>query len=164
MTDVVIVSAARTAIGPEVVEHVVFGNVTHAEPADAYMGRVVGVKAGVPKETPAYAATVSAARACRRSFPGAGDPNRRGDRRAYGRRRVDEPRSLHRAGGSVGRSHGGDQDGRLGHGSPFHSVLMGVTAENLAERGSISRQRQDEFAAEAHRRAASARAHGRFDR
>jgi acetyl-CoA C-acetyltransferase len=46
---------------------------------------------------------------------------------------------------------------------PFHSVLMGVTAENLAERGSISRERQDEFAVESHRRAASARAAGRFD-
>ena len=41
---------------------------------------------------------------------------------------------------------------------PVHSVLMGVTAENLAERGSISRERQDEFAVESHRRAAAARA------
>jgi acetyl-CoA C-acetyltransferase len=83
MTDVVIVSAARTAIGsygkslvsvspsdlgataaaaaieragiePQVVDHVVFGNVIHTEPADAYMARVVGMKAGVPQETPAY--------------------------------------------------------------------------------------------------------------
>jgi acetyl-CoA C-acetyltransferase len=46
---------------------------------------------------------------------------------------------------------------------PFHSILMGVTAENLAERGSISRERQDEFAVESHRRAAAARAAGRFD-
>ncbi|MBV9593120.1 MAG: acetyl-CoA C-acyltransferase, partial [Actinobacteria bacterium] len=83
MTDVVITSAARTAIGsygrglasvppsdlgaiaaaaaieragiePSDVEHVVFGNVIHTEPADAYMARVVGIKAGVPKEVPAY--------------------------------------------------------------------------------------------------------------
>jgi acetyl-CoA C-acetyltransferase len=46
---------------------------------------------------------------------------------------------------------------------PFHSILMGVTAENLAERGSISRERQDAFAVESHRRAAAARAEGRFD-
>ena len=32
---------------------------------------------------------------------------------------------------------------------------MGVTAENLAERGSISRERQDAFAVESHRRAAA---------
>ncbi len=47
---------------------------------------------------------------------------------------------------------------------PFSSVHMGVTAENLAERGSISRERQDEFAVESHRRAAVARAEGRFER
>jgi acetyl-CoA C-acetyltransferase len=46
---------------------------------------------------------------------------------------------------------------------PFHSVLMGVTAENLAERDGISRERQDEFAVESHRRAAKARADGLFD-
>jgi acetyl-CoA C-acetyltransferase len=46
---------------------------------------------------------------------------------------------------------------------PFHEVLMGVTAENLAERHSISREEQDAFAAESHRRAATARAAGKFD-
>src|SRR5881227_237588 len=83
MTDVVIASAARTAIGsygkslagvppsdlgaiaataaleraniePDRVDHVVFGNVIHTESADMYMARVVGIKAGVPKEVPAY--------------------------------------------------------------------------------------------------------------
>ena len=83
MTDVVIASAARTAIGsygrglasvppselgaiaaraaieragiePDQVDHVVFGNVIHTEPADAYMARVVGIKAGRPEEVPAY--------------------------------------------------------------------------------------------------------------
>ena len=34
---------------------------------------------------------------------------------------------------------------------PFESILMGVTAENLAERGSISRERQDAFAVRSHR-------------
>ncbi|HWE15405.1 MAG TPA: acetyl-CoA C-acyltransferase, partial [Solirubrobacteraceae bacterium] len=46
---------------------------------------------------------------------------------------------------------------------PFESILMGVTAENLAERGSISRERQDEFAVRSHRLASEARAGGRFD-
>jgi acetyl-CoA acetyltransferase len=83
MNDVVIASAARTAIGsygkslaavapselgaiatvaameragiePSDVEHVVFGNVIHTEPGDVYMARVVGIKAGIPKEVPAY--------------------------------------------------------------------------------------------------------------
>jgi acetyl-CoA C-acetyltransferase len=47
---------------------------------------------------------------------------------------------------------------------PFSSVHMGITAENLAERGSISRERQDQFAVESHRRAVAAWTEGRFDR
>src|ERR1700674_2191964 len=83
MTDVVIASAARTAIGsfgrslrdvppaelgataaraaidraglePEQVEQVVFGNVIHTAAEDMYMARVVGIKAGIPKEAPAF--------------------------------------------------------------------------------------------------------------
>jgi acetyl-CoA C-acetyltransferase len=83
VTNVVIASAARTAVGSygkslkgvpptelgataaraalqraglegDQVDHVVFGNVIHTEPADMYMARVVGMKAGIPKETPAF--------------------------------------------------------------------------------------------------------------
>ena len=35
-------------------DHVVFGNVIHTEPGDMYMARVGGIKAGIPKECPAY--------------------------------------------------------------------------------------------------------------
>ena len=44
----------RAGIGADAVEHVVFGNVIHTQPADMYMARVVGMEAGIPKETPAY--------------------------------------------------------------------------------------------------------------
>src|ERR1035441_1466973 len=83
MTDVVIASAARTAIGtfgrslrdvpptelgatvarsaieraglePDQVEQVVFGNVIHTAAEDMYMARVVGIRAGIPKESPAF--------------------------------------------------------------------------------------------------------------
>jgi len=83
MTNVVITSAARTAIGSygkslkavpptelgtiaaraalersgiegDKVEHVVFGNVIHTESRDMYMARVVGIQAGIPQETPAF--------------------------------------------------------------------------------------------------------------
>ena len=46
---------------------------------------------------------------------------------------------------------------------PFHSILMGVTAENLAEQERHLPRRQDTFAIESHRRAGAARAEGRFD-
>jgi acetyl-CoA acetyltransferase family protein len=47
---------------------------------------------------------------------------------------------------------------------PFHEILMGVTAENLAERMGISREDQDAFAVESHRRAAAAQDAGTFAR
>ncbi len=46
---------------------------------------------------------------------------------------------------------------------PFGAGHMGITAENLAEKWGISRQEQDEFAAESHRRAAEAIEAGRFN-
>ena len=82
MSSVVITSAARTAIGsfgrglrdvpptelgataaraaieraglePGQVEQVVFGNVIHTSSEDHYLARVVGINAGIPKESPA---------------------------------------------------------------------------------------------------------------
>jgi acetyl-CoA C-acetyltransferase len=196
VTDVVIASAARTAIGsygkslagvppsdlgataataaieragiePADVDHVVFGNVIHTEPGDMYMARVVGMKAGVPKEVPAY--TVN--RLCGtgvQAIVSACQSIQTGEA------------SIALAGGAESMSRGpywmqsARWGARMGEAElvdpvmggltdPFHSILMGVTAENLAERDSISRERQDAFAIESHRRAAAARAGGRFD-
>ncbi len=196
MTDVVITAAARTAIGsygkslatvapsdlgaiasvaalqragvePDRVDHVVFGNVIHTEPGDMYMGRVVGMKAGVPKEVPAYTvnrlcgtgvqAIVSATQAIQ---TGEAQVALAGGAESMSRGPYWMPSA--RWGARMGEAElidpvmGGLTD-------PFHSILMGVTAENLAERDSISRERQDAFAVESHRRAAAARAEGRFD-
>jgi acetyl-CoA C-acetyltransferase len=196
MTDVVIASAARTAIGsygksladvppsdlgalaasaaleragvqPDHVDHVVFGNVIHTEPADAYMARVVGMKAGVPKEVPAYTvnrlcgtgvqAIVSAAQAiqtgeARVALTGGAESMSRGPYWMPSARwgaRMGEATLVDPVMGALT--------------DPFNDILMGVTAENLAERGSISRERQDEFAVRSHARAAAARAGGLFD-
>jgi len=196
MTDVVIASAARTAIGsygkslagvppsdlgaaaasavlerahvdPSHVDHVVFGNVIHTEPGDMYMARVVGIKAGVPKEVPAYTvnrlcgtgvqAIVSATQAIQ---TGEASVALAGGAESMSRGPYWMPSA--RWGARMGEAElidpvlGGLTD-------PFHSILMGVTAENLAERDSISRERQDAFAVQSHRRAAAARAEGRFD-
>jgi acetyl-CoA C-acetyltransferase len=45
---------------------------------------------------------------------------------------------------------------------PISKMIMGETAEVLAEQYKISRQEQDEFAVESHRRAARAQGEGRF--
>jgi acetyl-CoA C-acetyltransferase len=196
MTDVVIASAARTAIGsygkslasvppsdlgataasaaldragiePERVDHVVFGNVIHTDPGDAYMARVVGMKAGIPKEVPAYTvnrlcgtgvqAIVSA---CQSIQTGEASVAVAGGAESMSRGPYWMPSA--RWGARMGEAELIDPVmGTLT--DPFHSILMGVTAENLAERDSISRERQDAFAVESHRRAAAARAEGRFD-
>ena len=44
----------------------------------------------------------------------------------------------------------------------YPPISLGETAENVAERYQVSRQRQDEFALRSHQRAASARDEGRF--
>jgi acetyl-CoA C-acetyltransferase len=196
MTDVVIASAARTAIGsygrglasvppsdlgaaaataaieragiePGAVDHVVFGNVIHTEPGDAYMARVVGIKAGVPKEVPAYTvnrlcgtgvqAIVSAAQAIQTgeaavALAGGAESMSRGPYWLPAARwgaRMGEAEVIDPVMGALT--------------DPFESILMGVTAENLAERGSISRERQDAFAVRSHQLAAEARSSGRFD-
>jgi acetyl-CoA C-acetyltransferase len=196
VTNVVISSAARTAIGsygkslkgvpptdlgstaataaieragitPDQIDHVVFGNVIHTEPADMYMARVVGMKAGIPKETPAFTvnrlcgtgvqAIVSATQAIQSgdvdvALAGGAESMSRGPYWMPGARWGTKmgPAKL------VDPVMGGLTD-------PFHEILMGVTAENLAERMSISRDEQDAFAVESHRRAAAAREAGRFD-
>jgi acetyl-CoA C-acetyltransferase len=196
VTNVVISSAARTAIGsygkslkavpptdlgataaaaaieragvaPDQIDHVVFGNVIHTEPADMYMARVVGMKAGIPKETPAFTvnrlcgtgvqAIVSAAQAIQ---SGDVDVALAGGAESMSRGPYWMPNA--RWGSKMGPAKmvdpvmGGLTD-------PFHEILMGVTAENLAERMSITRDEQDAFAVESHRRAAAAREAGRFD-
>jgi acetyl-CoA C-acetyltransferase len=196
VTDVVICSAARTAVGsygkslkdvpptelgataaiaaleragvaPEQIDHVVFGNVIHTEPADMYMARVVGMKAGIPKETPAFTvnrlcgtgvqAIVSATQAIQSgdsqvALAGGAESMSRGPywmaNARWGARMGDTA--------MIDPVMGGLTD-------PFHEVLMGVTAENLAERHSISREEQDEFAVTSHKRASAAQEAGRFD-
>ncbi len=196
MTNVVISSAARTAVGsygkslkdipptdlgataaaaaieragiqPAAVDHVVFGNVIHTKPEDMYMARVVGIKAGIPKETPAYTvnrlcgtgvqAIVSAAQAIQTgeaqvALAGGAESMSRGPYWLPDARwgaRMGETKMIDPVMGGLT--------------DPFQSILMGVTAENLAEQKGITREQQDAFAVESHRRALEAREAGRFD-
>ena len=196
MQDVVIASAARTAVGsygkslkdipttelgatavtaamdragiePERVEQVVFGNVIHSAPEDMYMARVVGINAGIPKETPAFTvnrlcgtgvqAIVSAAQTIQ---TGEADIVVAGGAESMSRGPYWMPNV--RWGARMGEAKmvdpvvGGLTD-------PFHRVHMGITAENLAESHDIGREQQDEFALESHRRAHAAQEAGKFD-
>ncbi len=156
----------RAAVDPATVGHVVFGQVIPTEPRDAYVSRVAAVQAGVPVATPAMnvnrlcgsglQAIVSAAQALR-----LGDA----EVALAGGVEVMSRAPFYAPAVRWGRKLG---DATLVDGlngvltDPFGHGLMGVTAENVAERFGIDREMQDALALESHRRAAAAIAAGRF--
>ncbi|KCV31600.1 beta-ketothiolase BktB [Bordetella bronchiseptica] len=195
MNEVVVVAAARTAIGdfggglkdvapcdlgatvirealaragvagPEV-GHVAVGHVINTEPRDMYLSRVAAINAGIGKETPAFnvnrlcgsglQAIVSAAQTIM-----LGDTEIAVGAGAESMSRAPYIAPAQRWGARMGDSAMVDMmTGALS--DPFGRMHMGVTAENVAARYSISRVDQDALAVESHRRAAAAIDAGRF--
>jgi acetyl-CoA C-acetyltransferase len=157
---------ARAKVAPEEVGHVVFGNVIHTEPKDMYLSRVAAINGGIPKEVPAMTlnrlcgsglqAIVTASQII---ALGDADIAVAGGAESMSRANYWLPSA--RWGSKMG-----DQvvmDSLLGALSdPFDANHMGVTAENVAAKYGISREVQDEFSVESHRRAANAIAKGHF--
>ncbi|TWB46064.1 beta-ketothiolase BktB [Nitrospirillum pindoramense] len=156
----------RAGVANEAVGHVVFGQVIPTEPRDAYLARVAGIGAGLPVEVPALTvnrlcgsglqAVVSAAQGI---LLGDCDLAVAGGAESMSRAPYLLPDA--RWGSKMGDARVVDAlNGTLS--DPFDRSLMGVTAENVAERYGISRDEQDALALESHRRAARAQAEGRF--
>jgi acetyl-CoA C-acetyltransferase len=157
---------ARGGMEPASVGHVVMGSVIHGEARDMYLSRVAALDAGLPVGTPCLTvnrlcgsglqAIVSAAQHillgdCTTAVAGGAESM---SRAAYllpsgrwGQRMGDAPvidamsAALH---------------------DPFGHGHMGVTAENIAAKYGFTRQQQDQFAVESHRRAAKATEAGYF--
>jgi acetyl-CoA C-acetyltransferase len=157
---------ARAGIGPEEVGHVVFGNVIQTEPRDMYLARVCAMNGGIPQETPAMTlnrlcgsglqAVVTAAQAI---LLGDADIAVAGGAENMSRSNYVLPAA--RWGQRMGDAAVVDwMTGALS--DPFDGEHMGVTAERIAERWSLSRELQDEYALESHRRAGAAIAAGLF--
>ena len=156
----------RAEVEPEAVGHVVLGNVIHTEARDMYISRVAALNAGIPKETPAL--TVN--RLCGsgiQAIVSATQSIMLGDTDVAV---AGGAESMTRSGHLLPSMRWGQ---RLGDGSaidmmlaalhdPFGHGHMGITAENVAKRYEISREQQDEFALESHRRAANAIEQGYF--
>ena len=157
---------SRAKVAPGEVGHVVFGHVIHTEPKDMYLSRVAAVNGGIPKEVPALnlnrlcgsglQAIVTASQII---AMGDTDVAVAGGAESMSRANYWLPSA--RWGAKMG-----DQvvmDSMVGALSdPFDANHMGVTAENVAAKYSISREAQDEFAVESHKRAANAIAKGYF--
>jgi acetyl-CoA C-acetyltransferase len=156
----------RASVAPADIGHVVFGQVVQTEPRDMYVSRVAAVDAGIPVETPALTvnrlcgsglqAIVSAAQSIKL---GDCDVAVAGGVESMSRAPFQAP--SFRWGTKMGSAPIVDVlDNALR--DPFHRVLMGVTAENVAERHGITRDDQDALALESHRRASTASNAGYF--
>lgn len=156
----------RSGVTPEQVGHVVMGNVMPTEARDAYLSRVAAIQSGIPKEVPAFnvnrlcgsglQAIISAAQTIM-----LGDADI-----AVGGGAESMSRGFYIVNGArwgvrMGDSAMIDYMNAILH-DPFQNIHMGITAENVAARYSVSREAQDALALESHKRAARALAEGRF--
>jgi acetyl-CoA C-acetyltransferase len=157
----------RAGVEPARIGHVVFGNVIPTGPSDAYLGRVAAVKAGVPVETPAMTLN----RLCGsgvQAIVSATQNVTLGDAHfaLAGGAEVMSRAPYYLQTARFGQKMGdiGAADGLTGVlTDPFGCGIMGITAENVAERWQISRADQDAFALESQRRAGAAIKGGIFD-
>jgi acetyl-CoA C-acetyltransferase len=156
----------RAKIDPKLVNQLVLGNVIHTEAKDMYISRVACIKGGLPQDTTALTvnrlcgsglqAIVSAAQAIQ-----LGDAEVAVGAGAESMSRGGFLDPAKRWGARMGDSTQIDMMvGALT--DPFDTVHMGITAENVATQWKITREQQDEFAVESHRRAANAIEKGHF--
>jgi len=159
-------AVSRSKVAPSDIGHVVFGNVMHTDARDMYLARYAGVRGGLPIETPMYTlnrlcgsglqAIVSAAQVI---MLGDADATVAGGAEVMSR----VPYWLPSLRWGARMNHAQVLDALIGGlGDPFEGCHMGITGENIAKRWKISREEQDEYAVESHRRAAQAIADGRF--
>lgn len=156
----------RSNVSAADVGHVVFGHVINTEPRDMYLSRVASINAGLGHETPAFnvnrlcgsglQAIISAAQALK-----LGDAQVAIGAGAESMSRSPYISPAQRWGARMGDSAMLDMmTGALT--DPFDKVHMGITAENVAKKFSISREDQDALALVSHQRAESAIAKGYF--
>ena len=159
-------AVARAGIDPASVGHVVMGSVIHGEARDMYLSRVAAVDAGLPVGTPCLTvnrlcgsglqAIVSAAQ---HILLGDTDIVVGGGAESMSRAAYFLPTG--RWGQRMGDAAVVDAMTGALH-DPFGHGHMGVTAENIAAKYGFTREQQDAFAVESHRRAANALEKGYF--
>ena len=156
----------RSKLDAKEVGACVLGNVIHTEAKDMYFSRVAALKGGLPQDSTALTvnrlcgsglqAIVSASQMIMLgdadvAVGGGAESMSRGGylmpTLRWGQRMSD--------GNVVDMMVGALTD-------PFDTVHMGITAENIAEKWKITREQQDEFSVESHRRAINAIEKGYF--
>jgi acetyl-CoA C-acetyltransferase len=159
-------AVARAKIDPATVGQCVIGNVIHGEARDMYISRLCAVNGGLPHDTGAFTvnrlcgsgmqAIVSASQYI---LLGETDCTVAGGTENMSR--AGYLSLTQRWGARMGDSKMIDMMvGALT--DPFDVVHMGVTAENVAKQCELTRELQDQFAVESHKRAAKAVSAGHF--
>ncbi len=159
-------SLKRACVDGAEVGHVVFGHVVNTEPKDMYLSRVAAINGGCAEGTPAYnvnrlcgsglQAIVSASQSillgdCDIAVGGGAENMSRAPYASLNMRwgaRMGDTKMVDMV---VGALH-----------DPFHTIHMGVTAENIAAKWGITREDQDRLAVESHNRAERAVQQGYF--
>jgi acetyl-CoA C-acetyltransferase len=147
----------RAKVEPQQVNQLVFGNVIHTEAKDMYFSRVACIKGGLPQETTAL--TVN--RLCGSGLQAIVSA-------AQGIQLGDADVAV--GGGAESMSRGAyvmptlRWGQRMNDGGVIDMMVGALTdpAENIAEKWKISREAQDAFAVESHRRAVNAIDKGYF--
>ena len=159
-------AVARAKVDPATVGHVVMGNIIQGEARDIYLSRVAAIDAGIPVGTPCLTvnrlcgsglqAIVSAAQHIQL---GDIDTAVAGGAESMSRSAYILPGL--RWGQRMGDATAVDMMTATLN-DPFGHGHMGVTAENIAAKFGFTREQQDEFALNSHKKAAAAREKGYF--
>ena len=148
------------------VGHVVFGHVVNTEPKDMYLSRVAAIQGGCAEGSPAFnvnrlcgsglQAIISASQSIL-----LGDADVAIGGGAENMSRAPYASLATRFGARMGDTKMVDMMVGALH-DPFHTIHMGVTAENIAAKWGITREDQDKLAVESHNRAERATQAGYF--
>jgi acetyl-CoA C-acetyltransferase len=159
-------SLARAHVEGKDVGHVVFGHVVNTEPKDMYLSRVAAINGGCAEATPAFnvnrlcgsglQAIISASQSIL-----LGDTDVAIGGGAENMSRAPFASLNMRWGARMGDTKMVDMMIGALH-DPFHTIHMGVTAENIAAKWGISREDQDALAVLSHNRAQHATEAGYF--
>lgn len=159
-------SLARAHTEGKDVGHVVFGHVVNTEPKDMYLSRIAAINGGCAEGTPAFnvnrlcgsglQAIISASQSILLgdadvAIGGGAENMSRGPYASLNMRwgaRMGDTKMVDMV---VGALH-----------DPFHTIHMGVTAENIAAKWGITREQQDALAVQSHNRAQHASESGYF--
>ena len=159
-------SLKRASVSGEDVGLVVFGHVVNTEPKDMYLSRVAAVNGGCSEGTPAF----NVNRLCGSGLQAIvnasqsillGDTDIAIGGGAENMSRAPFASLNMRWGARMGDTKMVDMMVGALH-DPFHTIHMGVTAENIAAKWGITRDDQDKLAVESHNRAQRAIEAGHF--